>query len=484
MGRKYHLEDGELSNRSCTNYDVHMLEIVDREREISELRRLAANPPALAILRGRRRVGKTFLLRVALTGERVVQFQAEEQPRALQLAALAREFARLLPGEPPLSFADWGEFLRSAGEQASAAGPLTLVLDEFQDLVAGDPGLPSAIQRAWDDWDARRVPVTLMLCGSAISFMEGLLSASSPTFGRSVFRPLLLPLTYRDSAGFAAPGTPAERLIERFAVLGGTPQYQKWAGPAPIDRIIERTILPPDAPLHSDPEHLVRQEEGVREPGPYLGALQAIADGYTTPSAIGGRLEMKQQLVGHFLSRLEDLGYAARVEPLQPGERGRGRAYWKIRDPYFRFWFRYVLPNRSRLAMGRIGEVAAEIHSDLPTFVGPVFEDCCREWVGRYSSLGDGALKVASWWSRRNDVEIDVAAVGKSRYLLLGSCKWRRRPVGEDVLDELYEARASLGPAAARARLAIFARAGFSPALLARATAENVRLVEAAELFE
>jgi len=458
-------------------------EIVDREREIEELRRLAEQPPALVILRGRRRIGKTFLLRVALTGPRVVHVQAEQQPRSLQLAALARECARLLPGAPPLSFADWAESFRFVGEQARREGPLVLILDEFQYLAASDPSIVSTIQRFWDEWDANRLPVLLVLSGSALSFMEGLLGGASPTFGRSTYRPLLLPLTYRDSAAFASAGALPDQLIERFAVLGGTPQYQIWAGRRPLDRIIEEAILPPDAPLHSDPEHLIRQEEGVKEPGPYFGALQAIAEGDSSTSAIAARLQMKQQLASQYLARLQALGYVDKVVPLEPGRRGAARGYWRISDPYLRFWFRYVLPNRSRLARGRIAEVAREIRSDLPTYIGRVFEECCREWVARYSPLGSSALEVGGWWSRKHDIEVDVVAVDKRRYGLLGSCKWSTRPIGPGVLDTLYEARAALGPTAAQAKLAIFYRRGVSAALAERARREGVLLVGVADLF-
>lgn len=459
------------------------IEIIDREREIEQLRELAAQPPALVVVGGRRRVGKSFLLRVALAGDRVISLQAEQQPRPLQLEAFARECSRLLPGSPPLAFGRWGEALEFVEQQARAAGPLIVILDEFQYLAFSDPGLESTIQRLWDSWDAGGVPVMLVLCGSALSFMAGLLGGARPTYGRSVYRPLLLPLSFRDAAAFAPAGSPVDGLIERFAVLGGTPQYQRWAGARPLGEVISKAILPTDAPLHSDPEHLIRGEEGIREPGPYFGALEAIADGYTRTSEIAGRLEIKQQLADKFLSRLEKLGYIARVEPLEPGGKGARRAFWQIKDPYFRFWFRYVFPSRSRLARGRIAEVAREIGRDRSTFAGPVFEDCCREWVGRHSPLGENALEVGSWWSRKHDVEVDVVTLDRKGYGLLGSCKWWTSKVGENVLDELYEARMVLGPKAAQANLAVFSRAGFTDALRERADRENVALVEAADLF-
>lgn len=457
--------------------------VVDRQREIEQLQALAAAPPALVILTGRRRVGKSFLLRVALAGDRVVYFQAEQQPRSLQLDAFARECGRLLGGAP-LAFGSWEDAFAFLDAQAAREGRLTVVLDEFQYLGYQDEGLVSAVQKWWDRWDFERTPILLVLSGSALTFMSGLLSGDRPTHGRSGYRPLLQPLTYRDAAAFAAAGSTSVELIQRYAVLGGTPQYQRWADSRPLAEVLREVILPPDAPLHRDPEHLIREEDEIREPGPYFGTLEAIAEGYTTPTKMAGRLQVGTPLMNAYLKRLLDLGYVARVEPLEPGAKGRSRAYWRILDPYFRFWFRYVLPNRSRLTRGRIDEVAREIELQLPTYTGSVFEDVCREWIGRFSSLGSHADEIGSWWDRRSTVEIDVVALDSKGYTVLGSCKWSEEPVGEHVLDGLLSARGVIGPKANQATIILFSRARFTPDLEARARREGVQLATAETLFE
>ena len=161
-------------------------------------------------------------------------------------------------------------------------------------------------------------------------------------------------------AAFGPPKASPTELLERFSIIGGTPQYQRWAGRRSLTGVIEDVILSPDAPLYDDPEHLIREEEGIREPGPYFGIMEAIARGYTDPTAIAGKLQISSQLATKFL-RLAELGYVMRVEPLEPSHGGRARAYWKVSDPYFHFWFGHVFPNRSRLSRGRIKEVGAEI---------------------------------------------------------------------------------------------------------------------------
>ena len=457
--------------------------IIDRQREIAQLQALAASPPGLVVLSGRRRVGKSFLLRVALTGERVVYFQAEEQPQPLQLAALARECAELVGGAP-LAFADWEAAFAFLDGQAKGQGPLVVALDEFQYLAARDAGLVSTVQKWWDRWDHENTPILLVLSGSALTFMAELLSGARPTHGRSAYRPLLQPLDYRDAAAFAPKRATPIELIERYAVIGGTPQYQRWAGERPLGQVIRDVILSPDAPLHRDPEHLIREEDQIREPGPYFGTMEAIADGYTQPREIAPRLGVDTALLTSYLTRLQKLGYISKVDPLELRGKGRSRGYWKIGDPYFRFWFKYVLPNSSRLARGRIADVARFIEKQLATYVGDVFEDVCRDWVGRFSPLGASADEIGSWWNRKSDVEVDVVGVNKKGYTLLASSKWWKDPVGENVLDDLLEARALLGRQASQAELAIFGKVGFNDKLTERAKNEGVHLIVVDALFK
>jgi AAA+ ATPase superfamily predicted ATPase len=457
-------------------------QLIDRERERALLLEARDRPPSLVVLTGRRRVGKSFLLASVLTGPRVVSFHADDQSEENQLDLLGREASRLLPGNPPLFLPDWSDALDFFEYQATTGGPLVLVLDEFQYICAAQPSLPSIIQRTWDRWQREGVPITLVLSGSALSFMEGLLTYSAPLYGRATQRPFLTPLDYRDAAGFVRSRS-AEALLRRYAVLGGTPQYQVWAGDRPLDRVVSDAILAKGQPLYEDPLHLLREGEGIRDPGTYVAILRAIASGATQYNEIATRARIASGNLSPRLARLEELGYVTTWKPLAPGGRER-RASYRIADPYFRFFFRYVLPNRSRLERGHTAEVATEVLADLDNLMGRAFEDCCRTWVGRYAdeqTVG-ASEELGSWWSRDGQVEIDVVGVAKGRCTFLGSCKWARR-AGVPVLDELREAQAALGGKAATARLAIFARNGFDAPLRRRAAEEDVLLVTAADLF-
>lgn len=458
------------------------MSLIDRDAEVAALRAASEDAPALVVMTGRRRVGKSFLLSQALRGPRVVSFQADEQGEHGHLEFLSREAAGLIPGAPPLAFSSWADALAFFEAQARQS-PTTLVLDEFQWMCDAQPALPSIIQGFGDRWERERIPVCVVLCGSAISFMRGLMDHGQPLYGRSSYRPLVEPMDYRWAGRFTTQSDHVE-LLRRYAVLGGLPQYQVWAEDLQVEDIIAQCILTKGAPLYSDPLHLLREEEEIRDPGTYFDVLRAVAQGETQTARIASRAKLSVANTSKKLAVLTRLGYLNARKPLEPRHKAKRRSLHAVSDPYMRFWFRYVFPNRSRLERGRVGDVLQEVLADFSTFMGSAFEDCCRQWVGMYAPATTvGTIdELGGWWSRRHDAEIDIVGMHRERYAFLGSVKWRAT-VDDAVLDQLYDQRARLSSPAARARLGLFAREGFTSSVRRRAREEAVVLVTAADLF-
>lgn len=454
--------------------------LIDRKPELKRLREAIARSPQLVVLRGRRRVGKSFLLTHALRGARGLFFQADEQTERAHLDLFAEEVARLLGRRLPIRFGSWEEALETLAELAGE-GPIVVALDEFQWMKAAQPALDSIVQRHWDRWQREGTPITLILSGSALRPMEQLLDPGAPLYGRADYRPLLSPLDFRDASLFASKRLSAEQKLRRFAVLGGTPQYQVWAGPGELRELIAARILSKGESLYEEPLHLLREEQEIRGPATYFAVVRAIAGGCTRVNEIAGTAQLATPNLTKMLARLETLGYLEARSPLGPkGEEPRRTSY-RLADPFFRFWFRFVFPNRSLLERGRVKEVLKIVDRDLDTFMGLAFEDCCRAWAGRYA--GDAlpaSRRLGSWWSRDGQTEIDVVGASGGRYDLLGSCKWDRRvPAG--TLRKLLSHREAIGRAGS-AQLAIFAR-GFSPQLRREAGTAGVELIDAKRLF-
>jgi len=180
-------------------------------------------------------------------------------------------------------------------------------------------------------------------------------------------------------------------------------RYQVWAGDRSLEQIVREGILRTGAPLHEEPLTLVREEHGIRDPRRYFGVLAAIASGRTRNAQIGSLLELPSSNVAVVLERLASLGYIEERMPVVPGARRR-RGFWRLRDPFFNFWFRRVQPNRSCLDREEaIDSVWEQIAADLDTYVGRIFEDVCRRWLGRYSEVEEAraAITIGSWFARR-----------------------------------------------------------------------------------
>jgi hypothetical protein len=302
--------------------------------------------------------------------------------------------------------------------------------------------------------------------------------------GRADYRPLLLALDYRQARGLRAGRRGPRGRLRRYAVIGGTPQYEVWAGPEPIGAVIAERILRKGESLYEEPLHLLRGEQTIRTPGTYFKVCAAIAGGATQYGEIASVAKLDNANLAKMLPRLEELGYVERrAPPLERGGFVERRSSYRLRDPFFRFWFRYAWPNRSRLERGRVDEVAARIRADVDNFMGPAFEDACRAWLGSYATgpEADGSTEIGSWWHRTGSPEIEVVTLRGRRLGSLGSCTWDQA-ASPQALGNLKRDREVLAGPDADGELLVFAL-GFSADLEQHAARDGARLIALDELY-
>lgn len=460
---------------------------VNREEELAALEaRYRSGKAELFVLYGRRRVGKTELLRTFCQDKPHIFFIATTASRETQLARFTDQVLDF-QGIPAagLIFPSWDD----AFEQlARLPGRPIVVLDEFTYLVGGDPTLPSILQKAWDT-KLRHSQVLLILCGSYVGMMEReVMGYRAPLYGRRTGSWMLAPLSLSAAPHFVPAYDPVQ-IVETWAILGGIPYYlETFDDRSSVLENARRQIMHPRSLLYDEPRLLLMEE--LREPRNYFSVLQAIAHGRTRRNEIAQAARLPPASVGKYLDVLRGLHIVERLTPVtetRPAKSRRG--IYRVSDPFLRFWFRFVHPFRDRLELGWLDTVVAEeLAPHLNGFVAAAFEEAAHWYIARRGQRGDLPFslgRLGRWWSPQGELDM-VGWNEQTRELLVGECKWTERPVGVNVLEKLV-GKVSLLPGGPWRRViyALFAKRGFTPALQDRAAVEeDILLVTPETLLE
>lgn len=396
------------------------MEFIGRERELKTLEEAMTGKKAMAVIYGRRRVGKTALVKNFIENRDAVYLYVPLQSEAALLRYLTETLYRSM-GNPLLknpfsSFRDLVEYLETLGR--------IVVLDEFQRLEKIE-GAVSIIQDVWDSSDDFR----LILTGSSVGMVHRLaLAGDAPLFGRKTAEIKLAPLDF--GTVFRLHGS-IGRALDFYAVFGGTPAYiENIRYEKDIFHNIEELILKRSAPLYSEPEYLIRSE--TRDPSTYMAVLKYISLGKHTLGELSDILGMERNKVSFYLSVLEkEMDIITKNTPVDENPQTSRKGRYVMKDPFFRFWFRYVFPYEGELEMERTKEVIEIVKRDISSYLGAAAEDLVKEVIRRRIQ------KTGSWWSRQGD-EIDVVAIDERKNeILFAEVKWRNRPVGYDTVRGL-----------------------------------------------
>jgi len=346
---------------------------VDRKAELAALGTIGYSD--VAVVWGRRRIGKTRLLLEWCEKEKGVYTVADQSAPDTQRAYFARAIAQVLPGFDDVTYPDWDRLLvRLANDAVTRKYHGPIVIDELPYLVQPSPELPSILQR-WVDHDCKRAGLRIALAGSSQRMMQGLvLSHDAPLYGRAKVIMELRPLSPEHLGAMFG----ATKIVEGWTAWGGVPRYLELATSrtgTTIDRLTA-LALDPLGPLFSEPERLLLEESPPAiEMRPVLDAIGA---GAHRLSEIAGRIGRPATSVGKPLERLMGMGLVRRETPYAEPERGGKRSLYKIDDPFLRLWFRVVAPNRAALTAGSPASRRALLEPHWPALVGQAWEEICR----------------------------------------------------------------------------------------------------------
>ena len=435
-----------------------MERFVNREDELARLQDCYGSGSAdMVVIFGRRRLGKTELVRESLMGrDDAVLYQATETTSQIQLTEFADVAADSFPGIDRIA-TEWESLLGYLADQDAV-----VVLDEFPYLIDADESVPSVIQRLWDH-ELRETGVTLVLVGSSISMMEeATLLGNSPLYGRFTEKIDLRPLEFAAARTFFPETYTPEQRLFAWGIFGGTPYYLDGVSlDDDLGTVVQQSLLSRQGFLHHEPEYVLRTE--LTEPNRYFAILKAIAAGNTTSNEIAQTIGVDGKQISTYTQKLARLRLIEREVPVTEDRTKSRRGRYRILDPLFRFWFRFVYGNEDRYE--RLGTDAYEtvIEPELADFVSQAFERLCQDTLPK---LYPETLftDIGRWWY--NGYEVDVAGLATDGTLVTGECKFTSAPLDYSTLasleDHTDEIRWSPDGQERTHEYALFARNGFT----------------------
>ncbi|BAD86066.1 archaeal ATPase, fused to C-terminal DUF234 domain [Thermococcus kodakarensis KOD1] len=389
-------------------------QFVNRAEELKALRgAYESNRKELIIVYGRRRVGKTALVKKSVEDIPHIYFFAEETLESENLRTFKSLVAKAL-GNPLVEKAElsWEELF----ELLDGSG-VVVIIDEFPNLLKANRGLVSKFQKIWDSAKGLK----LVLTGSAISVMEShVLGYKSPLYGRRTLSIMLKPLSFLHLRDFF-PEKSWEELVRIYGITDGIPAYLREVQFRLNAGESLEEVFQPNKPLFDEAEFLLRSE--LREPARYFAILKAIAFGKTKFGEIVSFTGLPGSTVSKYLSNLQTLHIVEERHPVGEPERKRNARYY-LSDLYFNFWFRFIYPNRSQLLdFGYIENFEEEYNRYLGFVFEKVSADFLRE-MNKAGRLPFRFTKIGKWW--RKGEEIDLVALNeREKKALFVEVKWK-----------------------------------------------------------
>lgn len=443
------------------------MDVVGRCTELAELgaawARAEGGDPQLAVVWGRRRVGKTYLLTHFAADKRAIYFTATRQDsEERQLRRFAGHLRDQLGEEvrdlAPDTFAGWEAALRFVVRLAEAS-PLLLVIDEAPRLAAGRSDFPDLVSAVWEN-AVRNQRLMLVLTGSAVAVMEEMLGPHGGLHRRAGLERRLDPFPLVDARAFL-PDAPAETVIEAYAACGGYPLHlRRWHADQPTADNLRALAFTPGGLLLRDAPDILSEDLDWR--GGYERVLTAMAGGARRRSRIASRA---QQRIEYTLDRLRRAGYVRAVRPI--GVEGSPDPLYEIADAYLAYWFAVLRDDADLIEGGQGDAVRRRTDGRWRRHLAWVFEAEARAHAQRM--VGGGELPpdavIGRWW-RDELAEIDVLALRGDRPVLIGESRWQSTELTERDLADLRRKAGYLPVAATpETTYAFWSRGGPSEAL-------------------
>ena len=412
---------------------------IARTEELSKLSESMKQTGHASLVYGKRRVGKTRLIREAMKRQEqsVIYYECIKgtlQENINAFVKLLSELQVLTFSSSFQSFADVFAFLNSQPRR------FVIAIDEYPCLssLADPETVDSVFQNIIDQ---RLSNIHLVISGSQVSVMKDLLKKGNALYGRFQLILHLRELNFRDAALFYPSKTPYEK-IAFYSVFGGSPfVLQELREEETLEQNISRTILDESSAVHLYVSNLLLTDYSNAANAERI--LSILGNGKKKYSELERALQANS--TGSLAKQLKSLQALELVRQLYPINKpdDSKKKFYEINDNLVRFWYTYLYHNRSALQMIGAGAFLDRYvaPSLLTEFVPHRFEDLCRSFFSHLAKSGQlpGITNIGTYYYddpvRHRNGEFDVALAFGDRYRIF-EAKYYKKPL---ALSEIHK---------------------------------------------
>jgi AAA+ ATPase superfamily predicted ATPase len=426
---------------------------VGRKQELSQLRGMLNRPNAsLIVIRGRRRIGKSRLIKEFSKSFNSYSFMGLPPTEATTANDQRNEFIRQFKQQFSfgISSNDWGDLFTSLAKQCRQ-GRVIIVLDEISWMATGDPHFLSKLKTVWDLHFSENPELILILCGSVSAWIEKNLLSSTGFLGRPTLHMTIDELPLHECYQFwkNKQNVSTFEIFKVLSVTGGIPRYlELFDLNLSAEDNIRNLCFNPNAPLFDEFKYIFSDIYGKRNP-----LYQRIVSQLEDTKAAREELIQAAELshggeVTEYLNDLEVGGFIEKETTWNIASKKLSKlSYYQLKDNYTRFYLKYILPNKAKIEKGLFENVSVNNLAGWNTILGLQFENLVikndKKMMKLLSIKPEDVVQSGPYFQRQTKrqkgCQIDYMIQTKHDVIYIVEIKFRRNEITKDIILEMQE---------------------------------------------